>query len=181
MQNLMGAKAICENLGVEDSVFWKHISTFTGAAKRLELLAENNETSVFKDFAHAPSKVRATVKALKEKNSDRKLIACIELHTFSSFNREFLLQYAKTMDPPEIGIVYYDPETPKRKNLPLLLRETIVRAFNRLELMVFTDIDKLENFLKKQDWNKTNLLMMSSGNFSGLNLQELAKQITQTT
>lgn len=181
MQNLMGAKAICNNLGIEDAVFWNHISTFTGAAKRLQLLAENNETSVFKDFAHAPSKVRATVKAVKEKNTDRKLIACFELHTFSSFNRDFLLQYAKTMDPPEIGIIYYDPETPKRKNLPPLMRETIVRAFNRLELMVFTDINKLEKYLKKQDWSKTNLLMMSSGNFSGLNLQELANQITQTT
>jgi UDP-N-acetylmuramate: L-alanyl-gamma-D-glutamyl-meso-diaminopimelate ligase len=177
MQNISGAKAVCNQVGVSDEEFYKAISTFKGASKRLQRLAENEHTKVFLDFAHSPSKVAATVAAVSEAYQDRELVACLELHTFSSLNAEFLSQYAGTMNKSNVSLVYFNPETIAHKKLSPIEPIDVKNSFLPSNVEVYTDSKVLINKLKTINWKNKNLLIMTSGNFSGVNLQELAKDI----
>ncbi len=176
--NLEGARAVCRELGVDDRDFYAAIKKFEGAARRLELLASNEHAAVFFDFAHAPSKLMATVEAVKEQFPERKLVACIELHTFSSLSGHFLSHYANTMVKADHPLVYYNPHAIKLKRLPDIVPEQVRDAFNHPGLKVYTDSGKLLSGLLEFNWRNTNLLMMSSGDFGGIDLSVLAKKIT---
>ncbi len=173
LNNLAGAKWICQNMGVDEDDFYEAIASFTGASKRLEKMAEAPGKILFKDFAHAPSKVAATTAAVKEQFPDRKLIACLELHTYSSFNPEFLKQYRGTLDPADEAIVFYLPESVKIKKLKEVAPQQILSAFEREDLRIFTESVALRDFLMKQDYDESVLLLMSSGTYGGLDLDAL--------
>ncbi|RPH33521.1 MAG: peptidoglycan synthetase [Bacteroidales bacterium] len=179
MQNISGAKAVCNQVGITDEVFYKAISTFKGASRRLQLLAENKNTKVFLDFAHSPSKVAATVQAVRESYTNRELVACLELHTFSSLNAEFLGQYKGTMEKANIPLVYFNPSTIEHKKLQLIEPDLVKDCFGTESIKVFTNAQHLLESLKTIDWQNKNLLIMTSGNFSGVNLQEFAKEVVQ--
>ena len=179
MQNFSGAKAVLLKLGVTADQFYQAIPSFQGARNRLELVNKNNDTAIFKDYAHAPSKLAATTKALKEQFPDRSLVACIELHTYSSLNKNFLDQYCDSFESADIPIVYYNPEIIAHKNLEPISKDEVKVAFNRDDLMVFDDINELERFLLNQDWNGKNLLMMSSGNYHNLSIKVLSDAILE--
>ncbi|NVO08771.1 MAG: peptidoglycan synthetase [Bacteroidales bacterium] len=177
MQNISGAKAVCNQVGITDEIFYKAISSFKGASKRLQQLAENQHTKIFLDFAHSPSKVAATVQAVSETYRNRELVACLELHTFSSLNAEFLSQYKGTMGKSNIGLVYFNPETITHKKLSPIKPNDVKNNFLPSDVEVFTDSGMLISKLKSIKWKDKNLLIMTSGNFSGVNLQELAQEI----
>jgi UDP-N-acetylmuramate: L-alanyl-gamma-D-glutamyl-meso-diaminopimelate ligase len=177
MKNLMGAKLILEKLGITEEQFYEAIQTFKGAAKRLETLGENSQTLVYRDFAHAPSKVEATTNATKELFPNRNLVACYELHTFSSLNKAFLPQYDQRLAKADVAVVFYSPHTLEMKKMPALSEEEIVSYFGRKDLKVFTDPTELRSFLKAQNWFQSNLLMMSSGTFGGLDFKAFAEEI----
>lgn len=177
MYNVSAALKVCERLGVEAEEFFEAIQSFKGASSRLELLAQNSKTVIFKDFAHAPSKLKATTEAVSKQYADKKLIACLELHTFSSLNKEFLKQYKDTFEAAYIPVVYYNPETIKHKNLSSISIEDIKIAFNNKKLIVFNDSLEFKNYLTSLDLTGKALLLMSSGNFNGLNLKEFSKEL----
>ncbi|MCC2546527.1 Mur ligase domain-containing protein [Hymenobacter sp. BT175] len=178
LRNISAAKEVCKQLGIKGKDFYEAIATFKGAARRLELVRESKSSVVYKDFAHAPSKLKATATALKQQFPKRRLVACLELHTFSSLNPNFLPQYAHTFDAPDVAVVYFNPHVLEHKRLPPLPPEQVQKAFQRPDLQVFTDSRELAAFLQKQDWTDANLLMMSSGTFDGLDLTKLAEQVT---
>ncbi|MCZ6521379.1 MAG: Mur ligase family protein [Bacteroidetes bacterium] len=177
IQNIAGAKAVLERLSVISKDFYQAIQTFTGASNRMELLKKNGSTYIYKDYAHAPSKLAATTKALKEQYHGTQLVACLELHTFSSLNKDFIKQYKGSFDAADTAIIYYNPETLSLKNLEPIKKKEFKKAFKRKDLHVFTDSQKMEEFLLTQDWYQKNLLLMSSGNFNGLNLNSLSEKI----
>jgi len=176
-QNLSGAKEVLKKLGVTEQQFFTAISSFEGASGRLQKIAETKNFSLYKDFAHAPSKVKATVKALKEIYAGRELVACLELHSFSSLNKGFIPQYKDSMKSAQLQVVYFNAEKMKSKNLELLEDSVIRKGFAAPSMHIFSEVKKLEEFLLQQSWNNKNLLMMSSGNFGGLNIPELAEKI----
>ena len=177
LQNINGARYVCQALGVKPADFFAAITSFAGTSNRLELVGKNKDTVIYKDFAHSPSKLKATTAAVKQQFGDSKLLACMELHTFSSLNKAFLSQYAGAMDKADIPIVYFNPHTLEHKKLAPLSVEDVKQAFSNNDLIVFTDTDKLKDFLLKQKWTKMNLLLMSSGNFGGMDYQALANVI----
>ena len=173
LQNLNAAKLVCKELGVLDIDFYKQISSFKGASNRLELVKKTETTSIYKDFAHSPSKLKATSSAMKKQFKNRKLVACIELYTFSSLNEEFLQQYVGSMDEPDTAIVYFSPEAIAHKKLEPITKAQVLTAFGREDLLVFTNSKELEKYLKALDWKNQNLLMMSSGTFDGMEFGKL--------
>lgn len=177
LMNLEGAKAMCLKAGVTDDEFYSAIQSFNGAARRLELVARTDKAIVFKDFAHSPSKLKATSDAVKQQFTGRKVIACMELHTFSSLNADFLKQYFGSMDQPDESIVYFNPHTIAHKKLAAINDEQVREAFGRKDLKVFTDSKALMEDLSSRSWNGEVLLLMSSGNFDGINLNEFGKKI----
>ncbi|MDR0763356.1 MAG: Mur ligase domain-containing protein [Bacteroidales bacterium] len=177
LQNLNVAWNVCRLLGVSDGDFLKQIASFAGASRRLELIASNSNTAVYKDFAHSPSKLQATILAVKEQYPKRKLVACIELHTFSSLSKEFLSHYNGCMDKADMAIVYFNPHAVEHKKLPPITCEIIYETFGRSDLKVYNDSTLLLKDLLAQEWNDSNLLWMTSGNFDGINEQELAEKI----
>lgn len=177
LTNLNAARLACQAVGISDEQFYKAIATFKGASKRLELVDKNERCSVFKDFAHSPSKLKATVDAVKEQFPDRKLIACMELHTFSSLTQEFLKEYKGAMDNADEGIIFFDPHAIAHKKLPPITSEMIFDAFNRNDLEIFNDSNSLTNRLLTRQNDKNVYLLMSSGNFGGINIDELSKKI----
>jgi UDP-N-acetylmuramate: L-alanyl-gamma-D-glutamyl-meso-diaminopimelate ligase len=177
LQNINGARFVCQALGVKAKEFLEAITSFAGTSNRLELIVKNKDTHIFKDFAHSPSKLKATTSAVKKQFGDQKLLACMELHTFSSLNKDFLSQYAGAMDEADIPLVYFNPETLKHKKLPPITKEEVKKAFRNEDLMVFTDTKSLQTFLLKQKWNQMNLLLMSSGNFGGMDYKAIADKI----
>ena len=179
LQNLNAALKICEALSISKEVFYKHIQTFTGAQKRLELVDKNDSTTIFKDFAHSPSKLKATSSAVKQQFKKRRLVACMELHTFSSLNEEFLKEYAHTMDLPDEAFVYFNPDTIAHKKLTPITKSQVFNCFKRSDLRVFTSTEDLIYELKQKKWKNTNLLLMSSGNFDGVDFNELANELLQ--
>jgi UDP-N-acetylmuramate: L-alanyl-gamma-D-glutamyl-meso-diaminopimelate ligase len=169
--NIEAAHSVCQYLGISDHDFYTAIQSFKGASKRLELVYEDKEKSLYKDFAHAPSKLKATIAAVKEKYPERALVACVELHTFSSLTAEFLKQYAHSMDKADLPLVYFNPHAIALKKLPLLSENTVFDAFANPKLRVFQNAQTLYDFLKSLDWKNKNLLMMSSGNFDGMKFE----------
>ena len=174
--NLTAARLACRQVGVTDEQFDEAISTFEGASKRLELVKKSDTCAVYKDFAHAPSKLRATIHAMREQYSDRRLVACMKLHTFSSLTQEFLQQYKGAMDEADVRYVYYSKHALQLKKLPDLHPEEVKAAFGG-DVEVFTDSKVMVENIKKMDWNSANLLMMSSGNFDGIDFNQLADEI----
>ncbi|MBL7962232.1 MAG: peptidoglycan synthetase [Flavobacteriales bacterium] len=175
LMNLEGARMVCHQLGIGASNFYKAIGSFTGAARRLERLADAGGRTVFKDFAHSPSKLKATVDAVREQYPDRALTACMELHTFSSLSEGFLDQYAGAMDHADRAVVFYDPHAVELKRLPPIPPERIKAAFGRADLEVITDPVQVMGAVRRGSSERAVLLMMSSGNFGGLDQQALAE------
>ncbi|MBY5950308.1 peptidoglycan synthetase [Algoriphagus marincola] len=180
LQNLNGAMKVCLELGLTQEQFYLSIQTFKGAAKRLELLTEKSDGVMYRDFAHAPSKLKATVEAVKRQFPDRNLVAVQELHTYSSLNRDFLPNYAHTMDEADEAIIYLNPHAAALKKLEVLDEETLKKGFERSDLKVFTQSQKLFDYLISKDYKDTNLLMMSSGNYDNLNLPALEKKFKES-
>ena len=177
LMNLNAAKLVCKQLDIKEEDFEKAISSFTGAAKRLEIVSIKDNTNVYKDFAHSPSKLKATIEAVKAQFPDRKLFACIELHTFSSLNKNFLSQYDGSMLLADVAIVFIDKKTFVHKKLEPFTSTDVQLAFKDQRIMFFDDIALLESYLTDMNYHNTNLLMMSSGNYSGLDLVNLAREL----
>ena len=173
LQNLAGAKWICQHMGVDEDDFYEAIASFKGASKRLEKIAENEKTVVFKDFAHSPSKVKATTTAVKEQYQDRELLACLELHTYSSLNAEFLKEYKGALDSADRAVVFYSPHALEIKKLEKVSQGQIKSAFEREDLIIFTDPADFKDFIFNQQLEDTALLLMSSGNYGGLDFDEV--------
>lgn len=177
LTNLNAARLACKSIGVTDEQFYYAIQSFKGAGNRLELLRKNETCVVFKDFAHSPSKLKATVEALKMQFPHRKLIACMELHTFSSLTEKFLEQYAGAMDFADVGIIFFNPETVAHKKLPPITTEMIFNAFQRSDLEIYHTAQQLEERILEMSSLETVFAFMSSGNFGGINLHHLCDTI----
>ena len=173
LQNLEGAKNICLHIGIGDEEFYEAISSFKGANKRLEKIIENETTVIFKDFAHSPSKVKATSDAVKEQYRDRRVLTCLELHTYSSLNADFLKEYQNALDAADEAVVFYSPNAVKIKRLEKVTKEQIANAFQRDDLIIYTDPKEFKDFLFAQNLDNTVLLLMSSGNYGGLDFDEV--------
>ena len=177
LQNLNAARLLLNQVDISDEEFFEHIQSFTGASKRLELIGQNSSSTIYKDFAHAPSKLKATSEAVTKQFKDRKLLAVLELHTFSSLNKQFIHQYHGCYDLPDQAIIFINPEAVKAKKLEMMTELELQEAFNRKDLKLFTDARELEAFLLGQQWINQNLLLMSSGNFGGLNIDKIKNTI----
>ena len=175
--NMMGASNICKQLGVTEKRFFTSMESFKGASRRLEKIYEREGLIVYKDFAHSPSKVRATVKAVREQFLDYKVITGLELHTFSSLNKSFLAEYKNTMSGVDIAYVYYDPESIAHKKLEDLSEDLVYESFDRKDLKVFVDSEEYCESIQKEVNSKTVVLLMSSGNFGGVVLEDFAKRL----
>ena len=173
LNNLAGAKWICQNMGVDEADFYEAIATFKGASKRLEKIAETKTAVAYKDFAHSPSKVKATTEAVKAQFPNRKLVACLELHTYSSLNAEFLKEYEGALDAADVAVVFYSPDAVKIKQLEEVSYDQISEAFSRKDLIIYTNPEEFKGFLKDYDLKESALLLMSSGNYGGLNFDEI--------
>lgn len=173
LQNLEGARAICFHLGVGEEEFYEAIADFKGASKRLEKIGENESTVIYKDFAHSPSKVEATTRAVKAQYPDRTLLACLELHTYSSLNQNFLKEYKGTLDPADEALVFYSPHAVEIKRLEEIGKEEIEKAFERKDLLIYTEPASFKSFLFSQDLKDKVVLLMSSGNYGGLDFDEV--------
>lgn len=175
--NLNAAKLVCLELEIDEKSFFEAIKTFTGAARRLELLGKSENTSVFKDFAHSPSKLSATIEAVKKQFPGRKLIALIELHTFSSLNKTFLDEYSGTMNDADEAIVFIDDTIFLQKRLEPYDESFVKKAFDNTRVNFFNNVEILERFLSSINYKGKNLLLMSSGNFGGMNLNTLTEKV----
>ncbi|MEO8934428.1 MAG: Mur ligase family protein [Xanthomarina sp.] len=173
LNNLAGAKWICQHMGVDEDDFYEAIANFKGASKRLEKIAESKNSVAYKDYAHSPSKVEATTQAVKEQYQDRTLVACLELHTYSSLNAEFLKEYKGTLDAADVAVVFYSPHAVEIKKLEEVTKEQIANAFERDDLIIYTNPDDFKNFVFSQDFKNKTLLLMSSGNYGGLDFDAL--------
>ena len=173
LNNLAGAKWICQHMGIDEDDFYEAISSFKGASKRLEKIAESKTSIAYKDFAHSPSKVEATTKAVKEQYQDRTLIACLELHTYSSLNAEFLKEYKGALDAADVAVVFYSPHAVEIKKLEEVTHEQIANAFERDDLIIYTNPDEFKRFIFSQDYQNKTLLLMSSGDYGGLDFNQL--------
>jgi UDP-N-acetylmuramate: L-alanyl-gamma-D-glutamyl-meso-diaminopimelate ligase len=177
LMNLNGARLVCNKLGLNDSQFYDAIKSFTGAAKRLELVSKTTHFSFYKDFAHSPSKLKATTQAVKQQFENRKVIACMELHTFSSLNETFLAEYNGAMNDADEAIVYFNPHTIAHKKLNPITEVQVLNYFNRKDLKVFTNSNHLMTYLKSKSLKNHVLLMMSSGNFDGIDFKLLSTEL----
>lgn len=173
LQNLEGARWICQLMGVDEIDFYEAIASFSGASKRMEKIFENADTVVYKDFAHSPSKVDATTQAVKSQYEDRKLIACLELHTYSSLTPEFLEEYKGSLDAADVAIVFYSPDAVEIKGLEPIAKEQILSSFQNQDLIVYTEPEELRTYLEALDKKDSVLLLMSSGNYGGLPMENI--------
>jgi UDP-N-acetylmuramate: L-alanyl-gamma-D-glutamyl-meso-diaminopimelate ligase len=177
LNNLAGAKWICQNMGVDEADFYEAIASFIGASKRLEKIAEEKGKVAYKDFAHSPSKVSATTKAVKNQYPDRKLVACLELHTYSSLNAEFLKEYEGALDAADVAVVFYSPDAVKIKQLEEVTYDQIAQSFKRNDLIIYTNPTEFKDFLFSTNFDNSALLLMSSGNYGGLDFEEVKKLV----
>jgi len=177
MQNLQAAMLACHCIGVAPDDFYREISTFTGASNRLEKICETADCVAYKDFAHSPSKLKATVNAVRERYPEKKLVACMELHTFSSLMADFLPQYEGCMAEADVAFVYFNPKVIEHKRLTPITAEEVRDAFGTKNVEVFTESETLQARLKGLEYKNTALLMMSSGTFDGINVKEFAKEL----
>jgi UDP-N-acetylmuramate: L-alanyl-gamma-D-glutamyl-meso-diaminopimelate ligase len=171
MRNLSGALLVCTQMGIEPVMFYEAIPSFIGASKRLELFADRSGKRIYRDFAHAPSKVQATTQAVREQFPNDLFLACLELHTFSSLDISFIHNYANCLAHTDIAVVFIDDEARKAKGKDPLDEDTIRNAFSHQSLYVFYDEETLSNWLQQQP--ASIVLMMSSGCFGGLDLHSL--------
>ena len=176
LQNIQAAHLVCRQLGINDKDFYAAISNFKGASKRLQILNETEDFTIFQDFAHSPSKLKATVSAVKEQYPTRKLTACIELHTFSSLTADFLPQYKDSMKDADEAYVYFNPKAIEHKNLTPITPGQVLEAFGDKNIKVFTSSKLLMQKLRRITYKNGNLLMMSSGNFDGIDLKAFAME-----
>ena len=181
LQNILGAKLVLNAIGIKDDEFYDAIQYFKGAAKRLELIAATDHSAAYKDFAHSPSKLKATVLAVKSQYPGRELIACMELHTFSSLKKEFLPQYRGAMKSADKAYIYYNPKVVEHKKLDPITADMVREAFDTTNVRVFTNSEELQAVLSSTDWKDKNLLLMSSGNFDGIDLDTFATKLLETT
>tara|TARA_B100000809_G_scaffold266090_2_gene327293 strand:+ start:2810 stop:4171 length:1362 start_codon:yes stop_codon:yes gene_type:complete len=177
LQNLNGARLICNELKINDNQFYEAIQDFKGASKRLELITKNDNTAIYKDFAHSPSKLKATTQAVKKQYPERKLIACMELHTFSSLNKEFLQEYKDSMSMADEAYVYYSNHTIEHKKLAAITPEEVKAAFGSENVTIYNDSDALFKMLQAKEWSNKVLLLMSSGNFDGKDLNKFGERL----
>jgi UDP-N-acetylmuramate: L-alanyl-gamma-D-glutamyl-meso-diaminopimelate ligase len=177
LNNLAGAKWICQNMGIDEADFYEAIATFKGASKRLEKIAEGKGKVAYKDFAHSPSKVSATTKAVKNQYPNRKLIACLELHTYSSLNAEFLKEYEGALESADVAVVFYSPDAVKIKQLEEVTYDQIAQSFKRDDLIIYTNPTEFKDFLFALNFDNSALLLMSSGNYGGLNFDKVKELI----
>jgi UDP-N-acetylmuramate: L-alanyl-gamma-D-glutamyl-meso-diaminopimelate ligase len=177
LQNIAGAKWICQHMGVDQDDFYEAITSFKGASKRLEKIAESNTAIVFKDYAHSPSKVSATTKAVKAQFSSKVVLACLELHTYSSLNSEFLKEYKEALNAADEAVVFYSPKALEIKQLEAITEEQIFEAFGRKDLKIFTNPEAFREFLKSKSYLDHVLLLMSSGNYGGLDFEDIKNWI----
>ena len=177
MQNLQAAMLACHCIGVAPDDFYREISTFTGASNRLEKICETVDSVAYKDFAHSPSKLKATVNAVRERYPEKRLVAAMELHTFSSLMADFLPQYKGCMAEADVAFVYFNPKVIEHKRLTPITKEEVRAAFGTENVEVFTESEELQERLKSLDYKNTALLMMSSGTFDGIKVNEFAKQL----
>lgn len=176
LQNLMGAMRLGEAIGIQADDFFNAMIDFRGAGKRLQKVIEKSDFVMFKDFAHSPSKLKATTNAVKHQFSDRKVIACMELHTFSSLKKEFLPHYKNSMEKADLALVYYNPEVVKHKKLEPISKEQVLEGFGG-NVIVTNETEEVLSFIRQQEINNSVLLMMSSGNFDGINYDELGSEL----
>ncbi|MEN9399878.1 MAG: hypothetical protein RL632_979 [Bacteroidota bacterium] len=179
LQNLMGAMRIGEAIGIKADDFLTAIQSFTGAGKRLQKVTEKGDFVLFKDFAHSPSKLKATTKAVKDQYKERKVIACMELHTFSSLKKEFLPHYLNSMQMADEAVVYYSPEVVAHKKLEPISKEQVLNGFGG-NVTVMNSTNEVLAFIRSKQWNNSVLLMMSSGNFDGIDYDKLGEEISNT-
>lgn len=177
LMNLNGARLVCNKLGLSDDQFYEAIQSFKGAAKRLELVSKTDTFAFYKDFAHSPSKLKATTQATKQQFTNRKILACMELHTFSSLNETFLAEYDGAMNDADEAIVYFNPLTIAHKKLKPITEEQVLKYFNRKDLKIFTESSALISYLKSKSLKNYVLLMMSSGNFDGIDFKQLSTEL----
>ena len=175
--NLNAAYYVCKELGITASSFITAAGSFTGASRRLELIGSNQTCNIYRDFAHAPSKVKATIEAVKHQFPDRKLVAVLELHTYSSLNEQFMQEYKAVMDPADEAVVFYSKHALALKRLPDLPETAIQSGFDKENLVVLNDKENLLGWLLQYDPKDSNLLLMSSGNFDGLDILTFVQQI----
>lgn len=179
--NLHAAFYACKQLDIDAAAFVDAISSFTGASKRLEKMAENDSTIVYRDFAHAPSKVKATIDAVKQQFPGRKLIAALELHTYSSLNKDFISEYKDSLEKADEATVFYSNHALELKRMPSLPKEVVEKGFNKGGLQVITDRSDLEQWLRQRDYNNSTVIFMSSGNYDGADINSIAKAATAET
>jgi UDP-N-acetylmuramate: L-alanyl-gamma-D-glutamyl-meso-diaminopimelate ligase len=177
LQNIEGARLVCESLGVKKEDFYIAIADFSGAANRLQKLGENDKTVIYKDFAHSPSKLKATVDATRLQFKNRTIIAVMELHTFSSLNKDFWQEYAGSMDASDTAIVYIDEETLALKKMPPIDKNEVIASFKKDGLQVLQNKTELANFLLSQNYENAVLLLMTSGTFGGLDITNTTNEI----
>jgi len=177
LQNLAGAKWICQHMGVGEEQFYEAIESFKGASKRLEKIAETKTAVIFKDFAHSPSKVSATTTAVKNQYQNRTVLACLELHTYSSLNAEFLKEYQNALDTADRAVVFYSPKSVAIKQLNEITEQQIRKAFDRENLIIYTNPEEFKEFLFSQNFENTATLLMSSGNYGGIDFLEVKKLV----
>jgi len=168
--NIKAAYLVCQQLGISDEVFMNAISSFEGAAKRLEIIYNNNGTIVFRDFAHAPSKVKASVQAVKNQFPDKKLVAVFELHTFSSLNDEFMVEYNGALEQADVAIVYYSKHALEIKRMAEPQKQKVLDGFGKENLIIATNKTELQHILEKTNTHETNFLFMSSGNYDAIDI-----------
>jgi UDP-N-acetylmuramate: L-alanyl-gamma-D-glutamyl-meso-diaminopimelate ligase len=176
--NLNAAWYACKTLDIDAATFVRAMSNFTGASKRLEKIAENISTIVYRDFAHAPSKVKATIDAVKQQYPNRKLLTVLELHTFSSLNENFMNEYKGSLDKADKAVVFYSKHALELKRMPDLPKQTVQKGFDKAGLEVITDKNELQEWLSKQQYENSNLVLMSSGNYDALDMITFAQKIT---
>ncbi len=176
LQNLIGAMHLASFIGISHDDFLTAMKSFTGAGKRLQKVAETTTFAMYKDFAHSPSKLKATTSAVKEQYPERKLVACMELHTFSSLNKEFLPLYQGAMDKADVAIVYFNPKVVEHKKLPALDVNEVQKCFGS-NVRVETVTENIQTYLQNENWNNSVLLMMSSGNFDGIDFEKLGEEL----
>ena len=177
LNNIAGSKWICQQMGVDEADFYEAISSFSGASKRLEKLVSNSKCVVYKDFAHSPSKVKATTDAIKAQYPSRQLVACLELHTYSSLDSEFLSQYKGTLDAADQAVVFYSPHSVEIKKLKSVSKDQIESAFKRNDLIIYTNADDFKKFIISLDYDNKSVVLMSSGSYGGLDFDTIKKLI----
>jgi len=182
LQNLKAAHLVCQQLNITDEAFFHAIQSFAGAAKRLDFLCQTETATAYKDFAHAPSKVKATTAAMKNQFPDRELVACVELHTFSSLNKQFLPHYKHSLAAADRAYVFYNEHTLKMKKLPAIHPDEITAAFDHPQLTVIqNDYQQLASALQQFTWENKNLLLMTSGNFGGWDIKPAIEALFNIT